>query len=44
LTGGAAVSEFGVKESVLNTFLLSGTCKLIPMKINRGDSVADSGL
>jgi len=38
LTGRAAVGEFGVKESVLDTFFPSGTCRLILVEISGGDS------
>ena len=37
LTRGAAVSKFRVKELVLNTFLLSSTFRLIPVRTGRGD-------
>jgi len=38
LARGATVSKFGVKESVLDTFLLFSTYKLILIKIGRGDN------
>ena len=41
LIKGATVSEFGVEESVLNTFFLFGIYKLILIKTGRGDSRVD---
>ena len=41
---GTLVSEFRVKELVLDTFLLSSTYRLILVGIDRGDSIVDSGL
>ena len=44
LIGGVVVGEFGVKKLVLDAFFPSGTYKLIPVEIGRGNSVADSRL
>jgi hypothetical protein len=41
---GAIVSEFRVKELVLDTFSLSSTCGLILVEIGGGVSIVDSGL
>jgi len=41
---GALISEFRVKELVLDTFPLSGTYRLILVGIGRSDSVVDSRL
>ena len=41
---GAIVSEFRVKEPVLNTFPLSSTFRLTLVGIGRGVSVVDGGL
>jgi hypothetical protein len=41
---GILVSEFRVKELVLDIFLLFSTYRLILVGIGSGDSVADSGL
>jgi len=38
LTGGVAVGEFGVKESVSDMFLLFSIYRLILVGIDRGDS------
>jgi len=40
LTGKIVIGEFKVKESVLDTFLLFNTYRLILVGIDRGDSVA----
>jgi hypothetical protein len=41
---GAIVSEFRVKELVLDTFSLSSTYGLTPVETGRGVSVVDGGL
>jgi hypothetical protein len=41
---GVIVSEFRVKELVLDTFPLSSTFRLILIEIGRGVSIVDSGL
>ena len=41
---GVIVSEFRVKELVLDTFPLSGTFRLILVGTGRGVSIADGGL
>ena len=37
------VSEFRVKEPVLDTFSLPSVYRLIPVGVSRGNSIADSG-
>jgi len=44
LIRGAVVSEFRVKELVLDAFLLSSTYRSIPVGIGGSDSVVDGGL
>jgi len=41
---GALISEFRVKELVLDTSPLSSTYRLIPVETGRGDGVVDSRL
>jgi len=41
---GTLVSEFGVKEPVLDAFLLSGTYRSILVKIGGGDGIVDGRL
>ena len=40
---GVLVSEFGVKEPVLDAFFLSSIYRLILVGISRGDGVVDGG-
>jgi len=40
---GVLVGKFRVKEPVLDTFLLSSTCRLTPVGTGGGDGVADGG-
>ena len=40
---GVLVSEFGVKEPVLDAFFLPSIYRLIPVGVSRGNGIADGG-